>query len=203
MKKMNQRVTAMIMSTVLVLALAGCGAGTEGDANASENQNAVPRMEVADSAEVLNKVWDTYGDEEKFFVMGGDFDNPVENAAGIISMENAENMTYSLYIPEDRVELIDEAASMIHAMNANTFTGAAFHLKNAEDAGVLAEALKENIASTQWLCGFPDKMAIYSINDGEYVVSTFGKNEAMDTFKTKLLEVYGESAALLVEEKIV
>ena len=46
-------------------------------------------------------------------------------------------------------------------------------------------------------------MAIYSINGGEYVVSTFGKNEAMDTFKTKLLEVYGESAALLVEEKIV
>ena len=62
MKKMNQRVTAMIMSMVLVLALAGCGAGTEGDANASENQNAVPRVEVADSAEVLNKVWDTYGD---------------------------------------------------------------------------------------------------------------------------------------------
>ena len=93
MKKMNQRVTAMIMSMVLVLALAGCGAGTEGDANASENQNAVPRVEVADSAEVLNKVWDTYGDEEKFFVMGGDFDNPVENAAGIFSMENAENMT--------------------------------------------------------------------------------------------------------------
>ena len=85
MKKMNQRVTAMIMSTVLVLALAGCGAETEGDANASENQNAVPRVEVADSAEVLNKVWDTYGDEEKFFVMGGDFDNPVENAAGIIN----------------------------------------------------------------------------------------------------------------------
>ena len=174
----------MIMSMVLVLALAGCGAGTEGDANASENQNAVPRVEVADSAEVLNKVWDTYGDEEKFFVMGGDFDNPVENAAGIFSMENAENMTYSLYIPEDCVELVDEAASMIHA-------------------GVLAEALRENIASTQWLCGFPDKMAIYSINGGEYVVSTFGKNEAMDTFKTKLLEVYGESAALLVEEKIV
>ena len=75
--------------------------------------------------------------------------------------------------------------------------------ENSEDAGVLAEALRENIASTQWLCGFPDKMAIYSINGGEYVVSTFGKNEAMDTFKTKLLEVYGESAALLVEEKIV
>ena len=75
--------------------------------------------------------------------------------------------------------------------------------ENPEDAGVLAEALRENIASTQWLCGFPDKMAIYSINGGEYVVSTFGKNEAMDTFKTKLLEVYGESAALLVEEKIV
>lgn len=203
MKRMNQKMKTILVGMVFMLALSGCGTKTEDDGNASQNQNAAPRVEVADSADVLNKVWDTYGDEEKFFVMGGDFDNPVENAAGIFSMENAENMTYSLYIPEDRVELIDEAASLIHAMNANTFTGAAFHLKNGKDAEVLAEALRENIANTQWLCGFPDKMAIYSINGGEYVVSTFGKNEAMDTFKTKLLEVYGESAALLVEEKIV
>lgn len=195
--------TFIMVGVMLALTLAGCGTKAEGNGSTPDNQNTTPKVEVADCAEALNKVWDTYGDEEKFFVMGGDFDNPVDNAAGIFSMENTENLTYALYIPQENVELIDEAASMIHAMNANTFTGAAFHLKKAEDAKLLSEALRENIANTQWLCGFPDKMAIYSINDGEYVISTFGKNEAMDTFKTKLLEVYGESASLMVEEKIV
>lgn len=202
MKRRNQKVTAVIMSIVLLFAITGCGAKTE-DKNTSEDQSTEIRVEVADCADVLNKVWETYGDEEKFAVMGGDFNNPVENAAGIFGMENTESLTYSLYIPEDRVELIDEAATLIHAMNANTFTGVAFHLKNAQDAETLAEALRDQIAGTQWMCGFPDKMAIYVINGGEYVVSTFGVNEAMDPFEEKLLEVYGESAVLFIEEKIV
>ncbi|MGN1179709.1 MAG: hypothetical protein ACI4SD_00740 [Suilimivivens sp.] len=203
MKKMIKRESVFIWCMVLLLALAGCGTKAEENKNTSENQNTIPKVEVADSAEVLNKIWDTYGEEEKFFVMGGDFNNPVENAAGIFSMEDTENLSYALYIPADSVEMIDEAASLIHAMNSNTFTGTAFHLKNAENAEVLAEALRENIANTQWLCGFPDKMAIYAVNGGEYVISAFGKNEAMDNFMSKLLNVYGESASLIVEEKIV
>ena len=41
---------------------------------------------------------------------------------------------YMLYIPAENVSMIDEAASLIHAMNANTFTGAAFHLTDAGNA---------------------------------------------------------------------
>lgn len=51
------------------------------------------------------------------------------------------------------------------------------------------------------MCGFPDEMAIYTVN-GEFVVSAFGNAEIMENFKTKLLEVYGESAVLVVEENI-
>ena len=86
-------------------------------------------------------------------------------------------------------------------MNTNTFTAAAFHLKDDADTGALAEALKENILNTQWICGIPDELAIYIIN-GEYVVSAFGNAEIMATFKTKLSNVFGGGEILFTEEKI-
>lgn len=200
---MKKKLRSVLMTMIITIITVGCGAKGTGDSNASNNTGNVPRVEVADSAEVLNKIWDTYGDEEKFFAMGGDFGNPVDNSAGIFNIDDTENLTYALYIPSDSVELIDEAASLIHGMNANTFTGAVFHLKDTGDAQTLADALRENIVNTQWICGFPDRLAIYTINGGEYVISAFGKEEIMENFKTKLMEVYGQSASLAAEEKLV
>lgn len=200
---MKKKCRSVLMIMLVAIFTAGCGAKGAGDNNASNNTGTAPRVEVADSAEALNKIWNTYANDEKFFAMGGDFSEPVDNSAGIFNIEDIENLVYALYIPADSVELIDEAASLIHAMNANTFTGAAFHLKDSGKAQTLVDALKENIQNTQWMCGFPDKLVIYTINGGEYVISAFGKEEIMENFKTKLLEVYGQSASLAVEEKLV
>ena len=87
-------------------------------------------------------------------------------------------------------------------MNTNTFTGAAFHLTDSANADALVQALKDNITTTQWMCGFPDKLAIQTVN-GEYVVSAFGNAEIMDNFKAKLEEVYGTGAVLVVEENLI
>lgn len=176
----------------MLFALTGCGKKETGN----EGQVA-----VADSAELLNKVWDEFGEDERFSAMGGDFSNPVDNAAGIFNIEDTDNLTYMLYVPAQSIAMIDEAASLIHAMNTNTFTGAAFHLTDSDDANAFVTGLKTNIQNTQWMCGFPDEMAIYVVN-GEYVVSAFGNAEIMDNFKTKLVQVYGEGAVLKVEEKI-
>ena len=200
---MKKRVISIMMTMIIAIVAVGCGAKNTGDHDTSSNTGNIPRVEVADSAEVLNKIWDTYADDEKFFAMGGDFGNPVDNSAGIFNIEDTENLTYALYIPADSVGLIDEAASLIHGMNANTFTSAAFHLKETGNAQTLVDALKENIVNTQWICGFPDKLVIFTINGGEYVISAFGKEEIMENFKTKLMEVYAESASLAVEEKLV
>lgn len=193
---------------------AEAGTGTENteDTEAEENQDAASqentsevitaeKVEVADSADVLNKVWDTFEETQKFAAMGGDFNTPVDNAAGIFNIEDTENLTYMLYLPAENVEMIDEAASLMHAMNANTFTGAAFHVTDAANAQVLISALKENILNTQWMCGFPDKLMIFTVND-EYVVSAFGNAEIMENFKTGLMEVYGDAAVFVLEETI-
>ena len=53
----------------------------------------------------------------------------------------------------------------MHAMNANTFTGAAFHLTDAKTAETFAASLKDSITSTQWMCGIPDKTVLFVIDN--------------------------------------
>ncbi len=204
---MKKRFVLLLAAAMLVFAVAGCG--SKDNQSAGENagtqapaKDAAVVVEVTDAADVLNKVWDTFAEDQKFAAMGGDFSNPVDGAAGIFNIADTENLTYMLYIPADNVSMIDEAASLLHAMNTNTFTGAAFHLTDAANAQALTDALKNNILSTQWMCGFPDKMVIATVNNGEYVVSAFGNAEIMDNFKAKLTEVYGDAAVIVVEENI-
>lgn len=193
--------TIFLLMVLLIVALTGCGKNNTATEDSTTKEPEVEKVAVADSADLLNKVWDTFEEDQKFFAMGGDFNNPVDNAAGIFNIEDTENLTYMLYIPADRIALIDEAASLIHAMNTNTFTGAAFHLTDAANAQVVVDALKENILNTQWMCGFPDKLVIFTVND-DYVVFAFGNEEIVENFKTKLIEVYGDATFLYVEEDI-
>lgn len=185
-----------LLAAMMGFALVGCS--SSGTQETEGGNQAV----ISSSEDLLNQVWNTFGDDEKFAVMGGDYNNPVDGAAGNFDIADTENLTYMLYIPADNVAMIDEAASLIHAMNVNTFTGAAFHMADPADVDVLVEALKENIKNTQWMCGFPDTLNIFTVN-GEYVVSTFGNAEIMENFKTKLLEVFGDNAVLVVEESLI
>ncbi|MBQ4530194.1 MAG: hypothetical protein IJA36_06230 [Lachnospiraceae bacterium] len=191
---MRNKIKFIFIISIMIFALSGC--------NKEEAKDETTEMlSITSTADLLNNVWDTFSEDEKFSVMGGDYENSVENGAGIFNIEDTENLTYMLYLPVDNVAMIDEAASLIHSMNANTFTGAAFHLVDPEEADNFVVALKENILSTQWMCGFPDKMVIFKVN-GEYIVSVFGNAEIIDNFKTKLMEVYGESAVVVAEENI-
>jgi hypothetical protein len=187
----------LIIGIVAVVAVAAivCGVIFLGGNNA-------PKVEVADSADALNKVFTTYAEEEKFFAMGGDMANPVDGAAGIYSLEDKEGMVATLHVTEDLIGQVSEAASYMHAMNANTFTSAAFKLAEGTDATAFATALKDSITSTQWMCGFPEKLVMYSINGGEYVVYAVGAADLLDNFSTKLATVYGEAAVEVVNEAI-
>lgn len=187
---MKKKCVYLILVSVMMTVLAGCG----GAAGKSE-------IAVASSVELLNSVWEKFEEGEKFPAMGGSFDAPVDNAAGAFNIEDTENLSYMLYVPADQASNIDEAASLMHAMNANTFTGAAFHLADGADAKAFLAALEENILNTQWMCGIPDEMAIYTIND-VYVISVFGNEDIMDEFEENLVEIYGSGAVLYVEKDI-
>ncbi len=161
-----------------------------------------PTVEVADSADVLNKVFTTYAEEEKFMAMGGDFNNVKDGEAGIYDMTDADATTSTLHISADLIANVDEAASYIHAMNANTFTAASFHLADAKGTvETFPASLKDSILSTQWMCGFPEHLVMYTVN-GEYVVYAIGALDLVENFKAKVATVYGEAATVVFDEAV-
>lgn len=192
-----KKIMAIVCAVVMALTCAACG-GTGNNGSSAETEKA----EIASCEDLLNQVWNTFAEDEKFAAMGGDMNNTVDGAAGNFDLADTENLIYMLHIPEENIAQMDEAASLIHMMNANTFTGAAFHLENSDDVDVFVESLKENIMGTQWMCGFPDTLNIFVVN-GEYVVSAFGNADIMENFKTKLNEVFGDSAVIVVEESLI
>ena len=197
---------AMLMCVALMTTMVGCGsqgnAVNEPEVEASEvvTNEAVATVEVADSVELLANVWSTYDEADKFPIGGGDYENMVTDSVGAFDVTKTEDLDSLLGMPADGAAMIDDAASMMHMMNANTFTSGAYHLTDAANKQAFADLLKDNIMNRQWMCGFPDTLLIVSVGD-EYMVSAFGEAQIMENFKTKLLAQY-EAAEVLYEESL-
>lgn len=190
---MNKKIIMSIVAVVLVVAISvivvGCGAGAS-------------KTEFADTADVINKVVETYAEDKKFPSMGGDMSAPVDGKAGLMNLSDKETVNYMLHTNDELLEGVEEVASFVHAMNANTFTAGVFKLKSAGDAEAFATSLKDSVLATQWMCGFPEKIVIFNVNGGDYVVYAIGNGEAIEYFKTQYTATIGESAVLVTEEAV-
>lgn len=193
---------AILMCAVLMMTMIGCGGSKDAadGGNAEENNASVETVDVADSAELLTNVWNTYEEADKFPVGGGDYENMVMDTVGAFDVTKTEDLDSLLGMPASGAAMIDDAASMMHMMNANTFTCGAFHLKDASGQQAFADALKDNIMARQWMCGFPDTLLIVATGD-DYVISAFGNAEIIETFKTKVLAQY-DAAEVMYEESL-
>ena len=149
----------MLLALVMVLSLAACSSQKGGDVNGGFPVSAV---------DLLTAVWNAYPESEKFPVVGGSLDKPVDDAPGPFP--------------------VDDAASLTHMMNANSFTCGAFHVKNSADVSVVTDALRQNVQNTQWMCGFPDKLVVLTY--GEYVVALFGADDLVDDFVNTMTATY-------------
>ena len=114
-------------------------------------------------------------------------------------MSNADSLTYQLTFPSADVSLIDGAASLVHMMNLNTFTCGAFHVSDAGNVSTVAADIRSAVQGKQWMCGFPDKLVIATL--GNYVVSVYGDEELVNTFRDKLQAAYSD-AAIAYDEMI-
>ena len=188
-----KRMISVILCAVLLLSLAACGASAPADTD----DNA-----PASALELLETVWNSYSDDEKFPAAGGDYseENMRDGAPGNFSIDDADILDSSLGFPVAEAGKIDGAASLGHMMNLNTFTCGAFHVKDSGDVTALCSALRENILARRWMCGFPDKLVIVTV--GDYVVSVYGKEEPVDTFTAKLAAAY-PSAKTVSDDPIV
>ena len=156
-----------------------------------------PAAAVDDALTILNAIWNTYSDEEKFPAAGGDSEHAVDGAPGSFDASNADNLSYLLTFPADDASLIDSAASLVHMMNLNTFTCGAFHVADTNNVARLADDLRTTIQAKRWMCGFPDKLVIVTV--GQSVLSVYGNEELVNTFRDKLLTSYSAATAVYDE----
>ena len=156
-----------------------------------------PAAAVDDALTILNAIWNTYSDEEKVPAAGGDSEHAVDGAPGSFDASNADNLSYLLTFPADDASLIDSAASLVHMMNLNTFTCGAFHVADANNVARLADDLRTTIQAKHWMCGFPDKLVIVTV--GQSVLSVYGNEELVNTFRDKLLASYSAATAVYDE----
>ena len=189
---MKKLLTVCLALTMMLTVLAGCGA--EEPPVTTEAPENLP----ASALEVLETVWANYADEEKFSIIGGNIEANIMDAPGNYDMTYAENMTYNLLVPADQIANVTEAASMIHMMNANTFTCGVFRLAEGVTAADFGAAMQGAIQNNQWLCGFPDELLIRNFGDA-YVLVAFGNADAMTTFDKHLTAAYPEFQTLYSE----
>ena len=157
--------------------------GNAVDAERTEESAAVSALQI------LENIWAQYADDEKFAIMGGNPEAGVMDAPGVYDMAYAENLSYNLLIPAEQLANVAEAATMIHMMNANTFTGGVVRLKEGTDVAAFAAAMRDAIQGNQWMCGFPETLIVADMG-GNCVLIAFGVNDAMTPFRANMAEAY-------------
>lgn len=186
-----KRTLSLMLALVMAVSLMACGKKDDGKNNADA---------PADSLALLTKVWDSYTDDEKFPAAGGDYETSVDDAPGAFDPSNADNLNFLLTVPTEDASLIDDAASLMHMMNANTFTCGALRAANADEVEGLAQDMRDAIQSKQWMCGFPDKLVVFTYD--RYVVALYGNEDLVNTFRDKLTAAYGD-AVVAYDEAII
>ncbi len=180
-----KKISLIAVLTLIVVLVASCG----GKAVTSS---------YADSLEVMNTIWSNVDEANKFPVGGGDSANLNMEGPGKFDHANKEELGVTLALPAALADKIDDAASMVHMMNANQLTAAAYRLVDGTDAAAFAKDYKANLDGRQWMCGFPEKFVV--VGSGNYVVTAFGNAMNIDNFKAAAEKL--ENATILLEGAI-
>ena len=210
MKKIIALVIASIM-LVSALTLVSCGnkdnpnestnGKTTEDTTTTEKKETPVTPTYVNALDLYNKIWGTYTDDEKFPSGGGDVDHNSYEGPGFFDIEkNKESIQVNTHITDELLGTVtNDAATLMHMMNTNTFSSAIFHLKDASTAESFAKEYEKAVQNTRWMCGFPERVVVLSV--GEYVAVAFGHEDLISTFKTKCLAV-DSSAKLLIDNAI-
>ena len=181
-----KKILALVMSVLLVFTFAACGGKK-------------PTTDIKDSYELLSAVWKGYAEKDVFPV--GDALGIAMNEPGALGVENTDVLDSTLGFPAASVSKIDNAASMVHMMNLNTFTSGVYHVVDHTELDGLVAEIKNNIMNRQWMCGFPDKLVIITVDD-LYIISAFGKSDLVDNFASYVAAAYPQ-AKTVVDEAII
>lgn len=197
-----KKFTAMALAALLCIgALAGCfnaGNDTPTDPTGNNQTPGGDSTGTETSLQILQKIWEKYDESEKFASFGGNAASPVDNAPGAFDMTNQEELASMLVIDDTQAGKIQDAASLVHMMNANVFTCAAFTLAQGQDVEAFASAQKTALVNNRWICGQPSGYLLVKV-DQSHVVMAFGDTAALELFRTNLASAY-PNAQILFDE---
>lgn len=210
-----RRSVLLTVMTVSVVALSACGrkdnnqvtteqTTTVETTTPEETTTQAPSKDVAENdlegaVKILDDIWASYDENDKFPAAGGDFneENMREDAPGKYDIADTGMINNTFGMPEADVAMIDDAASLEHMMNGNSFTAGAFHVSDKENVAIVAEHIKDGIFAKEWMCGFPELFVVYQVDD--YVISAYGLTDFIEPFAEKIVEVYPEAVELYKE----
>ena len=179
-----KKIFAFILMAAMLLSITACAKQPAEEGTAAET------VEISSALELMNNVWAQYADDEKFSAAGGDSseENMTMDGPGKFGVEDKEMLDVMLALPASAGEKIDDAASLMHMMNANTFTSGAYHAASADDVSAIVDEIVSNIGGRQWMCGFPEELLVMTV--GDYVISAFGAKDLLDVFEANTLKAY-------------
>ena len=220
-----KRLVVMVLCGVLAFSMAGCGGKGDDTQKGSQSEiqsentedNTQPEKEDTqpegndtqpggnedqtggDALSLMTTIWNNFPEDNKFPCFGGNQnENAVEGAAGKFDISDTNGMTNLLLIPEEIQGNVDDAATLIHMMNLNTFTGAVLHLTDGSTADA-ADKIKDKVCNNHFVCGAPTKIAV--LTSGDYVMYVFGADDLVDSFANVAKEKI-EGATVVYHEPI-
>lgn len=196
---MKRTFTVLVAGAVVCSLFVGCSSQGATTAPSQTTQPTTTAPEQirgpASAVEALESVWNLFAEEEKFWVVGGGYNNAVDNAPGTVELTDTDYLTVSMLIPEAQLGSVTEAASMVHAMNGNNFTSGVYKVA---DVSAFADAMHTALKNHQWICGMPELLKIVDLGGG-YVLVAFGINDAMTPFFQKLATAQPQAVTLVDE----
>ncbi len=200
-----KKLIATVLVLTMALSLAACTTNEPAATTTAEPTTTVAEVNIASALELLSTIYGAYDADNKPMVMGGAGDTASFEGPGAIPATDADSLAGQLNFPADQVANISDAASMMFAMNANSLTAGAF--KVTGDVTAFTTALKDSVMNAQWMCGFPEKLVIYTVGS-DYVVMAYGlagvsdpMGDFMKYFNQAVTAAYPE-AQLVVDQAI-
>ncbi len=195
-----KKLISLLLVLTMALSLAACTGNNTPDTTTGNTESTTEATteattpEVtgpASAQEVMDSIFANWEFEYKDSLMGGGYEATVSGAPGTLTATDTATLQNLMYIPEETLSDVTDASFVMNGMNANSFT--AYTVK-VSDAAAFGASMKDTLQGTQWICGFPEFLMVYTI--GEYCLIAFGAFDVIPTFRTAVTTTYADAVLI-------
>ena len=220
-----KKLLAILLALAMVLTLVACGGNTdddkdkpnkddqsqgdkdkdknEGDADADADDDADNKGDRLVATDVLAEIWSKFPEDLKPMTFGGETESEpiVENAPAAHAIGDGSKLFNDFGYPTEMIDKIEEAATLRHMMNVNTFTCGAYYVTDTADVKDICDGIEYALMNRNYLCGAPQQLVILTVHE-HFVVSVFGAEDLVNAFKNAATEFYGDKVSVVYDQSM-